>query len=62
MSHPLSKTERDRRSEQLNRTSSEYYRVRGYPTDKAARLASIEQERLQLEAAHQKQLKQPKKD
>lgn len=62
MNRTLSKPERDRRSEQLNPISSEYYRVRGYPMDKAARLASIEQERLQLVTAHQKQLKQLKHD
>lgn len=62
MNHLLSKAERDQRSEQLNPVSSEYYRVQGYSTDKAARLASIEQERLQIKAAHQNQIKQHKKD
>jgi hypothetical protein len=62
MNQPLSKPQRNLRATQLNPISAAYYRDRGYSTNDAAKLASLAQERLQIEAAHQKQIKQFTKD
>ena len=57
LSHTLSKTDLDHRAKQLNPINPQYYRDRGYASasDVAAKLATLEQQRCQIEAAHLKQ-------
>lgn len=62
MSHSPSKTDIDRRAEQLNPVSPQYYRDRGYEPQSAAELASLAQRRFQIEASHQKQTQKRKCD
>ena len=55
MSHTLSKADIDRRADQLNPTSTHYYRDRDYSLQDATVLAAFTQQRLQIEASHLKQ-------
>ena len=58
MSHTLSKADIDCRAEQLNPVSPQYYRDRGYAPQDAVALATLAQQRYQIEASHQKQTQQ----
>lgn len=62
MSHTLSKTDINRRAEQLNPTSQQYYRDRGYSLQDAAALATLTQQRIQIEASHLKQAQKRERD
>lgn len=62
MSHSLSKADINRRSEQLNQTSPLYYRVRGYSPQDATTLATLTQQRFQIEASHLKQKQKRESD
>lgn len=62
MSHSPSKAEIDRRSMQLNQTSPQYYRDRAYSPQDATRLATLTQQRLQIEAPHLKQIQKRESD
>jgi len=62
MSHTLSKTDIDRRADQLNPTSSHYHRDRGYSLQDATALAALTQQRLQIEASHLKQTQKRERD
>lgn len=62
MSHTPSKTDINRRAEQLNSTSSQYYRDRGYSHQNATALATITQQRCQIEASHLKQTQKRERD
>lgn len=55
MSHALSKADIDRRAEQLNPVSPQYYRDRGYTQQDAVALVALTQQRRQIEASYQKQ-------
>ncbi len=59
MSHSLPKADIDHRSENLNSTSPQYYRDRGYSPQDATALATLTQQRLQIEASHLKQTQKP---
>lgn len=62
MSHTPSKTDIDRRAEQLNPISPQYYRDRGYSHQNATALATITQQRCQIEASHLKQTQKRERD
>lgn len=59
MSHSLPRADIDRRSEHLNSTSPQYYRDRGYSPQDATALATLTQQRHQIEASHLKQTQKP---
>ena len=62
MSHTPSRTDIDRRAKQLNSTSPQYYRDRGYSPQDATALATLTQQQLQLEASHLRQPQKRKRD
>jgi hypothetical protein len=62
MSHSPTKADIDRRSVQLNQTSPQYYRDRGYFPQDATTLAALTQQRLQIEASHLKQTEKRESD
>ncbi len=62
MSHTPSKTDIDRRAEQLNPTPPQYCRDRGYSHQNATALATITQQRCQIEASHLKQTQKRERD
>lgn len=62
MRHALSKADIDRRAEQLNPVSPQYYRDRGYEPQSAAELAALTQRRFQIKASHLKQTQKRESD
>jgi hypothetical protein len=62
MSHNPSRTDIDRRAKQLNPTSPQYYRDRGYSPQDATALATLTQQRFQIEASHLKQTQKRERD
>ncbi|MBS1208774.1 MAG: hypothetical protein H6R19_1172 [Proteobacteria bacterium] len=62
MSPTLSKADIDHRSVQLNHTSPQYYLDRGYALQDATALATLTQQRLQIEASHLKQTQKRESD
>ncbi len=62
MSHIPSESDIDCRAEQLNPTSLQYCRDRGYSHQNATALATITQPRYQIEASHLKQMQKRERD